>query len=324
MYRHINLDRYYWLSFNDPFSVNDLKKEIEQDNSTIVFSMVWEDYDIKKIDEEYFTPVISKLVKDYILVLTPHAQEQNYHIENAIYVDFFALRTQRKITVQNTKWNSSAKKALLLTGKAEKPHRIGLLGQFYKAGLMDRLEWSLFINQPSEQYKYLVTQSIDFDKFISECTRNPDNIDIDMQGTSSHYGGFPFDVKLYSNTVMSVISESRFNDSIWLTEKTFKAIANKHPFIMAASSGTLGKLKQMGLRTFEKYLQITNYDGLHYQKRLDSIVVNTEYFLDNFEKYKQQINEDVEYNYNWYLDYCKSESSKLECYGILESFSSEE
>jgi hypothetical protein len=316
---HINLDHYYWLMNNDPMALSDLEREIRSADKPLVFSMVWEDYDLRELDTT-FLPLINKMVQEYVLILTPTAQEQNYTIANAVYVDFFALRTQHKIVEQNTKWNSTATKALFLTGKAEKPHRIGLLSEFYANNMMDRLEWSLHINDPA-QYTHLVNTSIDYDKFIADCVRNPDNINIDMQGNTSHYGGFPYDVKLYSDTVLSIVSETDFfGTSSWLTEKTFKAIANKHPFILAANAGTLAKINQLGFKTFENYLPINQYDRLPSRARLDSVVINTRYFLNNVAKHQEQINQDVEHNYLRFQEYCASESAKVDALGVLESF----
>ncbi len=61
----------------------------------------------------------------------------------------------------------------------------------------------------------------------------------------------------YENTFFSVITETTFNtrpgyDGVpFLSEKIFKAIAMKHPFIMVTAPNSLQYLKQLGYRTFE-------------------------------------------------------------------------
>ena len=67
---------------------------------------------------------------------------------------------------------------------------------------------------------------------------------------------------------------------------------------MAAEPGMLKKLKDMGFKTFEQYLSITDYDNIiDSEQRLLSVVTNTEYWLANISNYKTDIMADIEYNY---------------------------
>jgi hypothetical protein len=58
---------------------------------------------------------------------------------------------------------------------------------------------------------------------------------------------------LYENSYFSVITETTyFNDEpVFLTEKTFKAVIMKHPFILVTVPGSLKYLKQLGYKTFD-------------------------------------------------------------------------
>lgn len=62
-------------------------------------------------------------------------------------------------------------------------------------------------------------------------------------------------LNLYEETYFSVVTETDyFTTTRSLTEKTFKPIACRHPFIMVASPNTLPMLRQIGYKTFHPYI----------------------------------------------------------------------
>ena len=71
--------------------------------------------------------------------------------------------------------------------------------------------------------------------------------------------------KYYEDSYFSVISETTFYSNIesqssrFITEKTFKAIALKHPFIIVSISGSLEVLKELGYKTFSPWIN-ESYD----------------------------------------------------------------
>jgi hypothetical protein len=72
----------------------------------------------------------------------------------------------------------------------------------------------------------------------------------------------------------SVVSEASFGDndgSIFISEKTFKPIACMHPFIILGNRGSLVKLRDMGYKTFDGFIDET-YDTLPTFERMDAII----------------------------------------------------
>jgi len=72
-------------------------------------------------------------------------------------------------------------------------------------------------------------------------------------------------VNYYNETYFSIVSETFYykndeNHSIFLTEKTFKPIAHKHPFIVVSTPHFLYRLKELGYQTFSPYID-ESYDG---------------------------------------------------------------
>jgi hypothetical protein len=66
-----------------------------------------------------------------------------------------------------------------------------------------------------------------------------------------------FFTETYLKTWVSLITETYFfeypNESIFYSEKTFKPIRARHPFILVAPAGYLNNLKTMGFKTFDRW-----------------------------------------------------------------------
>ena len=247
------------------------------------------------------------------------------NIDDVLFIDFFLYRVYNEVVVQKKSAfrqpadfvSYSKNKFLFLTGKAHKRHRIGLLKKFVDAGLMNFAEWSLFYFFENKNINPLVRQQLstlsddEFDEFIRTWARNPDNVNVKttLNSTGFEYCGIPYDLRLYHDTDFSVISETSFSattttrnynnlDNPWITEKVWIPILNKHPFIIAGDINILSRLKQLGFNTFEEFLKIPEYGQItDPDQRLNAIVENTRYFLENLNKHTTLINQYVNENY---------------------------
>jgi len=94
---------------------------------------------------------------------------------------------------------------------------------------------------------------------LFDVNASPDNI----QRDGDHYLGYPYDVSLYEKTNFSLISETHFehNQEFHPTEKTYRAIANSHPFIVASTPYFLSDLREKGYKTFSHVIDET-YDTM--------------------------------------------------------------
>lgn len=101
----------------------------------------------------------------------------------------------------------------------------------------------------------------------------------------------------FNETCFSVIAES-FREPAsavnFLTEKTYKAIAGRHPFMLYAASGSLELLKSQGFETFNNLFDET-YDLVDFEEKLKIIKTN----IDNFEKqsYNTETLAKIDHNY---------------------------
>jgi hypothetical protein len=97
---------------------------------------------------------------------------------------------------------------------------------------------------------------------------------IDIDNTSAHIANKTVNKNIYENTFISVIAETIIlNDSILITEKTWKAIAIGHPFMILGSNGLLKQLHEMGYKTFNHWLD-ESYDDTDTIQEKIAIIVN--------------------------------------------------
>lgn len=206
---------------------------------------------------------------------------------NATAIDFFLLRTFAACQKQNinTAWAPEHKKILFLMGKHYKPHRLGLLYKLYRQNLLtdNRCVWScvkLDIDSVRPHLPGILTDQ-EITDFLEVCYRLPDSADIIYQDDGgTHYGGFPFDENLYKTTNISLISETEFyGKKVFITEKTYRAIANHHPFVIASVQDQNKALQEMGFFTFEEFMTNPLYDNMSSSDlKLNAIVQNVKDF----------------------------------------------
>jgi hypothetical protein len=78
----------------------------------------------------------------------------------------------------------------------------------------------------------------------------------------------------YMNSWVSVVSEASFADdenTLFLSEKTFKPITCMQPFIIFGNRGSLKQLRERGYKTFDGFID-ESYDDLPTFERLDAVI----------------------------------------------------
>jgi len=324
-----------WNSDCSQSDIHDLAQKITETKSDVAFlSLCWE-----RVDPAYWLDKLNKLIT-LIEQSSPHTRIElildsvyqhwidAYRIKDNVHVtfiDFFAvLLWHRVVELKQSspckEWNQNNKNFLFLTGKPDKVNRIRLLYKFHQQQLLYRGTWSLFHNEYyKKQCKPLLNELTDkeYTTFVNQHTCNPDSIVItDKPNGTIHYSGVPFDTLLYQNSVFQVVSETSFlnklNLPVWITEKTWLAILNNQPFIIAGDLGTLKKLKQLGFKTFDQYLLIKDYDNIDdSEHRLDAIVKNTNHWLDNISNNVIQIQNDIKHNFQQFCQLVNQSQLKL-------------
>lgn len=217
-------------------------------------------------------------VKENIIKYKELCEINNWHRCAIRFINSFETMVKQHIDYS---YIDDAKKShlfLFLNGKM-RLDRIYFLLNLEKNNLLDKCLYSLFANKDELKnftsiqkfwikIKHLIPliDQIEAPKYL---TLVPNN------------GNYPApflkkDADIFKSTYISLISETVFFkylnaknndiyhphlDGIFLTEKTYRAIAYRHPFIMASRPHTLTALKDMGYKTFEPYID-ESYDSI--------------------------------------------------------------
>jgi len=166
--------------------------------------------------------------------------------------------------------------------------------------------WDSIIDLCKDDNELIDQLMLNKDKILSLPNLYIDRTDLEV----NHVNIVESSRKFYSETYFSVVSETNFYSTIdpsqFISEKTYKPIAEKHPFILIGRPGSLQKLKSLGYKTFstiinEDYDLETN-DSKRMRMIIDEVIrlsnlnaVDLKHFLSNIKPI-------CEYNYNILLN----------------------
>ena len=274
-----------------------------------------------------------------IILVSGHGEKyyKSLAFDEIHYIDYtlrFTYNTFREQIAKNKMpmFDKDSANLLFLGGVPARSNRIGLLYKLYERRLLEDAIWSFFPPWTEPDQKKCrdilgflnddeYTNFINFaDKRIDDRYENSKkyfgdeshNLDFNWHDIVDNSSFIPspaeIDSKIFENTTLSIISEGpnywfdEGND--FVTEKFWRTVFHKHPFVLAADPGQFSYMKRLGFKTFENYLLDQNY-ALHKNEetRLNKLVENVEYFLKNYSINYDSIVGDVEFNYNLALDY---------------------
>jgi hypothetical protein len=119
---------------------------------------------------------------------------------------------------------------------------------------------------------------------------------------------------LYKNSWLSIVTESSFfkyENSIFISEKTFKPIACMQPFIIVGSRGTLKYLRKLGYKTFHPFID-ESYDDLDDFNRFSVIMdaIKKVQAIEDKVSWYNSMREIVEHNHNLFMQINKTKSAE--------------
>jgi hypothetical protein len=122
----------------------------------------------------------------------------------------------------------------------------------------------------------------------------------DVSILSDHHQRF-FNPEWYDDTYFSTVVETQQHGiCYWPTEKTFKACAYYHPFLIVGQQGLLKLLKNMGFETYENMFD-ESYDRIQgFDARLDAIIKNIDYFKTK--PYDLETQRRLQHNHDHFFD----------------------
>ena len=211
--------------------------------------------------------------------------------QNCIFYSFplyFMYKEYHKKTRNDWKTDNLVDKLFIAMNRSEHAHRIEFMDSLCKHNLMN----DGYISWLHQHNKKSVFDC--YDGGIMKLTEFNDTLD-------------QINVPLeFNKAAINIVVETTPN-VLFLTEKTFKSIQLKKPFIIIGCNGINSLLEQYG---FKLYRNIFNYDFDYFSNYSDRV----ENILEQLKKLKnvplEQIvddcNEIAEYNYNHYINIIKN------------------
>lgn len=273
----------------------------------------------KGVTEMYIASGHGEDFDDELELPVPHIFFDNvFRITLNVYRNLIDLLPQQ--------WDNTQEKALFLGGMPDRVNRIGLLGKFYDEGLVGtKIDWSFYPPwAPLDQQwcrEHMSHYSDEkYEKFLLDCDKRFDDRYLSSMAWYGNYTVEEFDrpwyevrdtdwvqnpcfidPKVYENCLFDIVSEG---PNYWgtenyqfLTEKLWKPILHRRPFIIAGWPGQWDYLEHLGYKTFAEYLPIPDYGKiLDDNERMDAVVTNVKYLLEHRE-HDEDIAKDVEFNY---------------------------
>ena len=104
----------------------------------------------------------------------------------------------------------------------------------------------------------------------------------------------------YQNAYFNFVVETHFdNDTIFLTEKTFKPILNLQPFVIIGNPGSLQLLKDLGYKTFETVIK-EDYDKIiNHKDRMSQLLKSTFDLCNLSHKHHMRIQQIISDTLKW-------------------------
>jgi hypothetical protein len=300
----------------------DYIKQFSREN-TVFFYMLGERFsvdDVNKILKIFFDNFTNKNIFFICDRLFTDADINKFIIENVIITNSQLLKVAQY--EENTQFNDTinldSNRFLFLMGKPYKQNRLPFLYELYKNDLLKHCDYSFYYSPGYAAKTRNVMNFLsnkEYDSFVKKTQKVLDDITTGIAFDFFNYNGLPIDPNLYKNTTFSVVSESTFDKDNFhfISEKTWRTIANKHMFISMSPKGYKDYLNNIGIQTFDYCLKHTkeDFDFYDYDKLNRLTVENVKFLLKNIKKHKNRIIKDINHNYKIYKKLVSAQRKKL-------------
>lgn len=207
--------------------------------------------------------------------------------------------------------NYYPEKLFLSFNRRFREHRLNLSIALNKHNLLERCHWALNKVDPESPRPFLENINIggytELELTDQDVTNLHNKLPLVIDG-ETEINKMCADHEMstrnfYTNSLVSLVTETNYREvNVSLTEKSFKPLKEKHPFIIVGSANSLGSLKELGFQTFgefwdEGYDQIQN----HY-KRMAAIVKVcleiSQWDKDKVLDFRRRVKPILEHNFN--------------------------
>lgn len=262
---------------------------------------------------------------------------QSFKIKNKIHinvVNFWEYNLVKHSEVNDREHTiGEKKKTFICFNRMLRTHRLALASLLEEKNLIDKSYYSLFNTGYSEN----VTFDTVLETALTKCKDNTQKEKIKI-GAASLKEKLPLtltindplenanyiknsDLELFNNSYFSLVTETNFfpikmgilsdEGNAFFSEKIFKPMLMKHPFVLVGPAYMLEYLKKIGFRTFSPFINEEYDNEEDNMKRLEMIVSEIERLsnqtVEQWVQWEKEVNEIVEHNYTILVTRTKSD-----------------
>jgi hypothetical protein len=197
--------------------------------------------------------------------------------------------------------NEEKIKSFACLNKRIRPHRVWFYNYLYHSGLLNKGLVSMN-DFPKHWYNWegKMIESDVLDKITKKLPLRVYGKPNDELSDNFYINRFNDEICL--DTFVTVISEAHCGDSdqtMFLSEKTFKLIACRHPFMFLGNKNSLKMMRKIGYKTFDGFID-EGYDSLPTHERLEYLIESIRK-VDNIKnkiEWFKSMEHIIEHNYN--------------------------
>ncbi len=194
----------------------------------------------------------------------------------------------------------------------DRSYRLTLVSEMLERDIVKHGLVSLYLTDPTqitwqEELNYKNTKLSDSAKvkITNNLGKLTGSLTVDIenpQGDLSAHAG-PAELKLNQSALWHVVSETVFYyKKLHLTEKIFKPIVSRRPFILIAAPGNLAYLKSYGFKTFDRWID-ESYDNEQDDDKRISMAVSQleklcELSMDELRDMQKEMQDILDYNFD--------------------------
>ena len=162
------------------------------------------------------------------------------------------------------------KNLFLMYNRNPRPHRVKFVIELLKNNTFNRGLVSLGdVNTYNPEIYLIPEDNINHFNFL----KNNSPIHIESAPNLHYNLACNITTEDYDRTFISIISETlTYEDTLFISEKTWKPIMVGHPFLILGNKGTLKYLKSMGYKTFDKWFNEGYDDDNDENNRINKII----------------------------------------------------
>ncbi len=226
---------------------------------------------------QYISNCLNQYCKKYskaLIIVTDNIYQKlviDWPVEHVYFINYWGEMAFRHAKHQQPQYNVDAHKALCLTGTMNRINRIGILAAFFNKNQLDQLRYSWIMPDEGDapgtvnDSKKICTQfGVDYNDLefhahnakINELSQSVLDNDKSTYKFKEHQ--FNLALEHWHYTKFSLVNETVFKrrNNFSVTEKTWMAVYNRHPFFVINHPGANKWLNQQGIQTIDQLIDV--------------------------------------------------------------------